>query len=446
MEPATKPPPDAERMTLADALQLALRLHRTGQLDEADALYRKILEADDAAADAWHFLGLLRYQGGHLEDGIGCVRRALAVQPEYPDAHANLGNMHVEMGDFELAERHLDTALLQAPDAVPPRIALAAIHRARGDVALAESLLRDALKLAPDRAEVHLALGRTLINGNQPAAGVQHLLKAAVLDPHLTGSIKYVGLALSYLGRLDEAAAFYRDVLAREPDNVEARHLLAACGGAPAPDRASDDYVRHAFDAFAASFDAQLARLEYRAPQLIAAACRQLLRQPDGSLRVLDAGCGTGLLGPLLRPWARTLAGVDLSPRMLERAAVARCYDELAEAELTAWLRGKPRAFDLVACADTLCYFGDLAPPLAATHDALTPGGWFLFTLEHAEAAGDGYAIQCHGRYAHRRDYVERTIDDAGFAEILVADGILRQDAGKPVAGLVLAAKKSSSN
>ena len=36
-------------------------------------------------------------------------------------------------------------------------------------------------------------------------------------------------------------------------------------------------------------------------------------------LDVLDLGCGTGLCGPLLRPYARALAGVDLSPQMLER-------------------------------------------------------------------------------------------------------------------------------
>ena len=39
------------------------------------------------------------------------------------------------------------------------------------------------------------------------------------------------------------------------------------------------------------------------------------------SLDVLDAGCGTGLCGPLVAPYARRLVGVDLSEAMLARPA-----------------------------------------------------------------------------------------------------------------------------
>ena len=41
---------------------------------------------------------------------------------------------------------------------------------------------------------------------------------------------------------------------------------------------------------------------------------------PRGELEIVDAGCGTGLLAPHLRPYARRLVGVDLSPKMLEKA------------------------------------------------------------------------------------------------------------------------------
>ncbi len=69
------------------------------------------------------------------------------------------------------------------------------------------------------------------------------------------------------------------------------------------------------FDSFAASFDSKLAKLLYRAPALVA----EMLAEPDveasKSLDVLDAGCGTGLCGPLIAPYARRLVGVDLSAR-----------------------------------------------------------------------------------------------------------------------------------
>ena len=114
--------------------------------------------------------------------------------------------------------------------------------------------------------------------------------------------------------------AFYRDWLAREPGNPYAQHHLAASLGEP-PERASDAYVEQVFDKFAANFDSHLATLQYRAPELVAEALRASLPAPAAQYDIADLGCGTGLCGPLLRPWARSLVGCDLSAAMLERAA-----------------------------------------------------------------------------------------------------------------------------
>ena len=60
------------------------------------------------------------------------------------------------------------------------------------------------------------------------------------------------------------------------------------------------------------------------------------------SLDVLDAGCGTGLCGPLVAPYARRLVGVDLSERMLARAGDAERLRRAGQGELTAYLRDPP--------------------------------------------------------------------------------------------------------
>src|SRR6185436_7192776 len=110
---------------------------------------------------------------------------------------------------------------------------------------------------------------------------------------------------------------------------------LAAFGVQATPPRASDGYVKETFDRFAADFDATLVRLDYRAPQLVRGALELECGEPRGDLDVLDLGCGTGLCGPLIRPWASRLEGVDLSRAMLERASRRGGYDALHEAELT---------------------------------------------------------------------------------------------------------------
>lgn len=140
-----------------------------------------------------------------------------------------------------------------------------------------------------------------------------------------------------------------------DPDNPQIGHLSAGLGAGAVPKRASDRCVAHVFDEFAASFDRKGSLLQYRAPQLCADLLATLADRLPASAVILDAGCGTGLCGPLLRPFCSRLVGVDLSSRMLERARDRAADDELHCAELTAFLECMPESLDAVVSADTLC-------------------------------------------------------------------------------------------
>ena len=253
----------------------------------------------------------------------------------------------------------------------------------------------------------------------------------------MLGSVYYAA------GQLDQAAEVYRQWLGRDPDSEVARYMLAACTGEAVPERVPDQVVRQMFEGFAGSFERVLDKLEYRAPELIAGCLAAELGAPDKGLDVLDAGCGTGLCGRLLAPYARRLVGVDLAPAMLAKAKARGVYDVLEAAELTAFLEGQTGAYDLVASADTLCYFGALEAVLAAAVGALRPGGRVVFTLENAaQDEGAGFHLSPHGRYSHTKDYVRRSLAGAGLALRSLEDDVLRKEGGKAVAGLVVLAQR----
>lgn len=208
--------------------------------------------------------------------------------------------------------------------------------------------------------------------------------------------------------------------------------------------RAADAYVADLFDRYADSFDEALAGLAYRAPALIAEQLAEVAGAPAGQWRALDAGCGTGLCGPLLRPWARHLTGVDLSPGMVDKARQRGSYDELVVAELTAFLTERPASYDLIASTDTLIYFGNLESVLNAAAHALHPVGWLAFTVEQAtgETAPNGFRLNQSGRYSHTADYVQRTLTASGLKLRAMAPAALRLEAGEPVAGYVMLAQR----
>ena len=206
--------------------------------------------------------------------------------------------------------------------------------------------------------------------------------------------------------------------------------------------------MRALFDDFAPTFDAQLVdTLMYRAPEMVAAAAGDRVMgarngTPYGA--TLDAGCGTGLLGPPLREFVDgPLVGADLSGNMVELARDVAIngtpvYDALAVGDLTdiglyANLSAGP--YDLVAAADVLVYFGVLDEVLAIWADHLAPGGDVIFTCERMLGDGGDWVLGPSGRYAHRPEYVEAAAAAAGLALVSATDVVPRVENGEDVPG-----------
>jgi predicted TPR repeat methyltransferase len=415
-------------------------LEALGRTGEAEASYEAAIAAHPEGAWSHYSLARLRHLAQRAGEAEAGYRRAIALDPALAEAHFNLGRLLLERGDASDAE----AALRVAVDREGAHAAGAS--SLLGDALFAQRRAREALdayrvaaRLEPDDAEAQFDVGKTLEFLHRADEAIACYRRSIALEPASVAAREGLARALDAAGRRDEAIASVREWLAGDPGNATAAHVLASLGGARAPDQASDGYVKDTFDRFASNFDATLAGLQYHAPEFVATAVALALGQPRGELDVLDAGCGTGLVGPLVRPWARRLEGVDLSPEMLARAA-DRGYDALHERDLVGFLAGRPAAFDLVVSADTLCYFGRLESVIGAAARALRAGGSLVFTLEKL-AGGDRFVLGAHGRYAHAEGYARAVLAAHGF-RTTVAYGTLRLEGGVPVEGLIVAARR----
>jgi predicted TPR repeat methyltransferase len=353
----------SETYTLEEALAQALRLLRAEQLHQAEALYKAILLHHIRQPDALQFLGVLRHLQGQSDESIALIRQAIEVAPEAPGIWNNLGNVLLESGQIEEATAAYERSIALAPGAPQAHNNLATIYRRQLRWTDAEVTCRRAIAADAEMADAWYNLSLTLLGLGRVPEALQANGHATLLWPRHLLQRDQILRALVLLGHLDQAASLYREWLIEVPDNPVVQHQLAAClQGDSVPIRASDAYVETLFDGFAASFDAKLSKLYYRAPELVTAALHDAVAEPRGELSVADLGCGTGLCGPLVRPWAKRLAGCDLSVGMLRQARLRHVYDVLHKAELVYYLETQPSHFDVLTCADTLCYFGDLQP------------------------------------------------------------------------------------
>jgi len=283
------------------------------------------------------------------------------------------------------------------------------------------------------RAEQLWAEGRVL-------AAYACLSRAAELKPDDAALHYRLGEAAHVVGRREESRAAYERYHALRPDDAEMAHILTALRDEAPPGRVPDRCITHLYERFAATYDRSMVEeLAYRGPDLLGRAIASALGDRAG-LDVLELGCGTGLAGRVLRPFAARLLGLDLSSAMLAKARRRKLYDELAEAEITAWLESDDRTLDVVAACDTLIYFGDLGQVIGPASRRLRPGGLFAMTVERGDAFP--FRLTDSGRFAHHPDHLREVAAAAGLGVATLEEAVLRTEYGSDVVGLVAVLRK----
>jgi predicted TPR repeat methyltransferase len=455
----------------------AKALQQGGLFSQAEDCYRKLLERDPKSVKALNNLGTLFEAQKRMVEAEWAYRRALAINPNSALVHYNLGHaMHVD-GRLDQAESSYRRTIALDPGSFSAYFNLGRLLEAMNRFEDAEPCYRRAIEIVPESTAAHSCLGETLYRLGRFPEALAAFESAVASDPTAASEQFNVGKTLDGLGRLEEAATAYHRAVElgplsaiahesrvralerlgrrdeavralaewqfRAPGNAIAVHLLAALSGLEVPERASDACIRQVFDPFAADYDAALERLSYRGPVLIGMALAKDGREAKSELKVLDAGCGTGLCADMLKPWASHLVGVDLSARMLDRARARGGYDELVEDELVAYLRKHPDSFDIIASADTLIYFGTLEPLFAAASQAMRPQGRLIFTVEHLTDGDDSpWRLTTTGRYSHSEPYLRHALGEAGLPARLILRAVLRQEGGQPVSGLIVLAER----
>lgn len=424
--------------------------------------------------------GVAQFEAGQFHAALTAFETSLALMPGRASTLGNLGATHNQLGQPELALPLLDQALALEPDDVDawchrgqalaslsrPTEALGSFDRAlvvlpghlpalyqRG-LTLAglqrypEALQATGQLLALDRANepAWWLQAETLNRMNRPNDALAAYDQLLALNPTLARAASQRGGLLKDLGRVPEAISAFNQALELGGDtelngyflaSLASHEFAAASSHVPVPTTAPRSYVESLFDDYADQFDAHLVgQLGYCAHIVLVDELVRLLQAGRSRFKsALDLGCGTGLCGPLVKPHAEQLAGVDLSAAMLEKAAALEVYDTLAHSDLSEHLAQTQAQHDLVLSADVFIYVGALEAVFAGVTRVLDAGGVFCFSVEKADDTVD-WRLTPGMRYAHSARYLRAVAAQHGFDVLQMQELAIRHDQRQAIDGL----------
>ena len=204
-------------------------------------------------------------------------------------------------------------------------------------------------------------------------------------------------------------------------------------------------YIEKVFDNFASEFDEILSSLSYSSPQRIAEIIKKnMCIDSTYKYKILDLGCGTGLCGKAIDSLfkKRELCGIDLSTFMLAEARHKGVYNHLEKAEIKEYLSTAKTLYNIVISADVLTYFGQLEDMFLGVFSILLEGGFFVFSITQNIEDEQDFFLHASGRFSHTKKYIETTLKNSGFHNIIFEDSFLRKEGEKDVLGWIIFAQK----
>jgi predicted TPR repeat methyltransferase len=424
-------------------LHLANVLKRQGLFNRATEVLQNTVLQHPHYAPAFNNLGTLSFAQGKFAEAIHFYQLALEKQPLYIDAYYNLGLALIKT-------EKLDAALLafqKIIDTVPEHAAACFqqacvfMQQEKWDHAINNFLTLE--KKHPFHLETQINFATCYLRKGAFDEAKLHYLKALELSPTDQQILFNLGYLSTQQGQLNEAIRYYQGILQLDPLNFSAhnnlgtlyisqRHTTLALEHfqkalAAQPNNAAIDhiikilkkdpqllasppaYLKALFDYYAAHYETHLLEvLAYRVPQVLMDALEKAQCLPAHKITILDLGCGTGLCGVALKPFAAELVGIDLSPQMLKIAAEKQLYDLLIEEDFVTFLSRQKACYDLIVAGDALVYNGDLSQVFHYLKAALRPQGLLVFNTEITEKAD--FLINPTGRFAHHREYLDKLL------------------------------------
>lgn len=418
--------------------------------DNAIKFANTILKKFPDNTSAKLILGNVAYCRGQYEQAFLFYESVYQINPKSYIALINMANTCYDLERYVKAIDFASLALKLNPSSVDAYIILGNSYMELGKTEKAEFNLLKALDFRGDNPWIYNALSR-LYQKSEAWDDALNFGWKAVLFAGEAQEAQHINFGYLLYECVDEkksdtAIAYAQKWQDAFPKNKLVQYMSAAVLEDKKTKKADAEYIQKIFDAFAEDFDQTLEGLEYLVPQYIGDMVRSHFKKDFWQrTKYLDLGCGTGLCAQTVKPYLglHQTTGVDLSPKMLEKAALKDLYDKLENKEIIEFLSTETSTYQLITAADVLTYFGDLRKIFEGVAKILDLGGMFVFSISDNVLNDSDYALTPSGRFVHKLDYILALLKKTGYGKVAQSRQALRNEGDKVVYGYIIAAEKS---
>jgi predicted TPR repeat methyltransferase len=405
-----------------------------GKLTEAIKYYRLALEKQPNFSDAHYNLGLAYTKQNQSENAIAAYKTLLDTDPENTATCFQLGCLLLQQEQVAEALKYFLLVELRHPKHVETQTNLATSYLKQGALNQAKIHYLNALALTPGDSQILFNIGVINMQQGHIDSAIQHYQRALQIDPDNFAVHNNLGVAFLAKQHTGFALRHFREALRLQPNNEAIQYTVQMLAQDQRLLASPPEYIKNLFDSYADHYDLHLRTgLDYQIPEFLLAAVKKVIKNSASRLDILDLGCGTGLCGTTFKPLAKSLTGVDLSPKMLEVAATKNIYDALITDNLQTFLAQKQATYDLIIAGDVLVYLGDLKILFADTRHALREQGLLAFNTEITDQVD--YVMSQSGRFAHNQSYLDQLAKQHNFKIMAYQKIILRLQNNEPIYG-----------
>jgi predicted TPR repeat methyltransferase len=428
--------------------------------------YKKVIQLSPNDAESNNNYGYILWVQGQDREAEHFFKKAIKLKKNYPQAIINLLELYKKENNFEKAEELLKSNYLNNKNSIKLQLDLglilkkigkfdeaiqvyknaisinpnlpelynnlANLQRLKGNFSDAERNYQFAIKLNPNLSEAYNNLGNIKLIYGKFTEAILNYKQSIKINPNLLKSHINLGKIYTIIKNYQKAKLTYLNALKIDENCFEAKHMINVLNGNDKV-KISTEYVRNIFDDYADTFDHSLTHdLNYKVPIFF----KNIILNNTSNLnigKVLDLGCGTGLIGEQIKNYCEYIEGVDISNLMLKKAEQKKIYNKLVHEEIIDYLKNKPLNYDYFIFGDVLIYFRDLDDIFKLIKNRNNSNCKILFTTEHS--SNKKYQLEMSGRFSHSKKYIENLTKKFGYTLSYYKKEIIRKENFKNVYG-----------